>query len=65
MKKGDIVLHDGVEVQIVRGAPVRFGERRAIVKRLSDGKSYAVKLRHLTMREPDGGKAAPKSDDPE
>lgn len=48
MKKGDIVLHDGFKVEIRRGAPVRFGERRAIVKRLVDGQSYAVSLCRLT-----------------
>jgi hypothetical protein len=58
MKKGDIVLHEGFKVEIRRGAPVRFGERRAIVKRLVDGQSYAVSLRHLTPLALDGAKAA-------
>jgi hypothetical protein len=54
MKKGDIVLHEGVEVKIVRGAPVRYGKRRAVVERLVDGQSYAVSLRRLTPLALDG-----------
>lgn len=47
-----IVCYQNQPVRVVRGAPVRFGERRVVIER-RDGRRLAVKVSLLTPHAAD------------
>ena len=52
LEVNQIVYYQNNPVRVIRGAPVRFGEKRVVIER-RDGKRIAVKVSLLTMRAPD------------
>lgn len=56
MQINDLVFYKGQQMRVIRGAPVRYGEKRAVVERVSDKRRFTVKQSLLTQRAPDVAK---------
>ncbi|RPJ29436.1 MAG: hypothetical protein EHM33_00895 [Chloroflexi bacterium] len=53
LEVNQIVYYQNQPVRVVRGAPVRFGEKRVVIER-RDRRRLAVKVSLLTKRAVDG-----------
>ena len=59
MKANDLVIYKGQPMRVIRGAPVRYGEKRVVVERVRDSRRFTVKVSLLTKRAGGRGEMLP------